>query len=80
MPEMDGFEFLAELRKNPKFVSIPVIIVTAADLTVADRRRLHGGVEHILQKAAYGQEAFLRQIRDLVARYAAVANLSVMGA
>ena len=52
MPEMDGFEFLAEFRKNPKFASTPVIVVTAADLSVADRRRLDGGVEHILQKAA----------------------------
>jgi signal transduction histidine kinase/CheY-like chemotaxis protein len=80
MPEMDGFEFLAEFRKNPKFVSTPVIVVTAADLSLADRRRLDGGVQHILQKAASEQEDFLRQIRDLVARYATVADLSVMGA
>jgi CheY-like chemotaxis protein len=80
MPEMDGFEFLAEFRKNPKFVSTPVIVVTAADLSLADRRRLDGGVQHILQKAASEQEDFLRQIRDLVARYATVADLSVIGA
>ena len=64
MPEMDGFEFLAEFRKNPKFASTPVIVVTAADLSLADRRRLDGGVEHILQKAASSQEDFLRQIRE----------------
>ena len=34
MPEMDGFEFLAEFRKNPKFASTPVIVVTAADLSL----------------------------------------------
>ena len=78
MPEMDGFEFLAEFRKNPKFASTPVIVVTAADLSLADRRRLDGGVEHILQKAASSQEDFLRQIRGLVGRYAVVADLSVM--
>jgi len=78
MPEMDGFEFLAEFRKDPKFAATPVIVVTGADLTLADRRRLNGGVEHILQKAAAGQEDFLRQIRDLVGRYAVVTDFSVM--
>lgn len=78
MPEMDGFEFLAEFRKNPKFSVTPVIVVTAADLSLADRRRLAGGVQHILQKAASGQEDFLRQIRDLVGRYAVGTDLSVM--
>ena len=75
MPEMDGFEFLAEFRKNPEFTSTPVIVVTAADLSPADRRRLDGGVEHILQKAASSQEDFLQQIRGLVGRYAVVAEL-----
>jgi adenylate cyclase len=43
MPEMDGFEFLAEFRKDSKFASTPVIVVTAADLSPADRHRLDGG-------------------------------------
>lgn len=79
MPEMDGFEFLAEFRKNPKFASTPVIVITGADLNTADRKRLNGGVEHILQKAAASQEDFLQQIRSLVGRYAAATNLSMMG-
>jgi adenylate cyclase len=78
MPEMDGFEFLAEFRQDPKFASTPVIVVTAADLSLADHRRLNGAVQHILQKSASGQEDFLRQIRGLLERYAAVADLSVV--
>jgi CheY-like chemotaxis protein len=78
MPEMDGFEFLVEFRKDPKFVTTPVIVVTAADLSLADRSRLDGGVEHVLQKAPSGQEDFLRQIRSLVGRYAGVAGVSEM--
>jgi adenylate cyclase len=78
MPEMDGFEFLAEFRKDAKFATTPVIVVTAADLSLADRHRLNGGVEHILQKAASSQEDFLRQVRNLVGRYAAVAEVSGM--
>jgi adenylate cyclase len=78
MPEMDGFEFLAEFRKTPNFASTPVIVVTAADLSLEDRRRLDGGVEHILQKAAPSREDFLRQIRDLIGRYAVVAELNAV--
>jgi adenylate cyclase len=78
MPEMDGFEFLAEFRKTAKFASTPIIVVTAADLSVEDRRRLDGGVEHILQKAAPSREDFLRQIRDLIGSYAVVAELGAV--
>ena len=79
MPEMDGFEFLAEFRKNPNFFATPVIVVTAADLSPVDRRRLDGGVEHILQKATSSQEDFLRQIRGLVGRYAVAVELEPGG-
>jgi signal transduction histidine kinase/CheY-like chemotaxis protein len=73
MPEMDGFDFLAAYRKMPGYGGIPVIIVTAADLTEGDRRRLNGGVEHILQKAALSEDELLQQIRQLVGRYATAA-------
>ena len=52
MPEMDGFEFLEELRRNRAFASTPVIVLTAKDLSEDDRRRLHGSVERILVKRA----------------------------
>ena len=74
MPEMDGFEFLAKLRETPEFGAIPVVIVTAADLTEEQRRRLQGGVEHILQKAAYGQDELLVEIRRIIGRFAAAAE------
>ena len=66
MPEMDGFQFLDELRKVPEWRSIPVLVITARDLTEEDRRRLNGGVQHILEKAAYQQEELLRRVRELV--------------
>lgn len=75
MPEMDGFEFLAACRKVPDFAGIPIIIVTAADLTEHDHRRLNGGVEHILNKAAFERHELLVQIRQLVGRYATAAAL-----
>jgi CheY-like chemotaxis protein len=51
MPKMDGFEFLHELRSRPEWQDIPVVVVTAKDLTQEDRDRLNGGVERIIQKS-----------------------------
>jgi len=66
MPEMDGFEFLAELRSNSTVREVPVVVITAADLSEADRERLNGGVERVLQKSAYAPDALLREVHTLV--------------
>ena len=50
MPEMDGFEFLRELRQQPAFVDVPVIVVTAKELTAEDVRILRGQTERIITK------------------------------
>ncbi len=62
MPEMDGFEFLEMLRLNPAWSAIPVVVVTAKDLTPEDHRRLNGGVERILQKDAPTRDELLRKV------------------
>jgi CheY-like chemotaxis protein len=69
MPEMDGFEFIEEMKKAPLWQSIPVIIVTAKDLSNADRARLNGSVQQILQKGAYSREELLQEVRALVLNY-----------
>jgi two-component system, NtrC family, sensor kinase len=66
MPEMDGFEFLAEFRKREGWRAIPIIVVTGKEISDDDRARLNGGVERILQKATYTRESLLREVRDLV--------------
>jgi signal transduction histidine kinase/CheY-like chemotaxis protein/HAMP domain-containing protein len=69
MPEMDGFTFVAELRQQEAWQSIPVVVVTAKDLTPEDCQRLNGYVERILQKGAHSREKLLREVRDLVATH-----------
>jgi signal transduction histidine kinase/CheY-like chemotaxis protein len=67
MPEMDGFEFVAEFRRHQPWRTAPIIVVTAKDVSDDDRERLNGGVERILRKGAYTRETLLREVRDLVA-------------
>jgi len=64
MPEMDGFEFADRVRRHPEWRSIPIVVVTARDLSTEERRRLSGYVETILQKAGDSHETLLRQVSD----------------
>ncbi|MBE7472532.1 MAG: hypothetical protein DPW09_07115 [Anaerolineae bacterium] len=67
MPEMDGFQFLAQLRQEFQGLNIPVVVVTAMNLSELERQQLNGSVTQILQKGAYSREELLKQVRDLVA-------------
>ena len=66
MPKMDGFEFMDELRQRPDYREIPVVVITAKDLTDEDRDRLNGGVERIIQKS--DRDEMLRQLSREVGR------------
>jgi CheY-like chemotaxis protein len=66
MPEMDGFEFLDEFRKNAAWRAIPVMVVTAKELTAEDRSRLNGGVSRILEKGSLSRHQLLDEVKALV--------------
>jgi PAS domain S-box-containing protein len=62
MPEMDGFAFLEALREREPASDIPIVIVTAKDLTAEDHRRLNGHVQAVLQKGGYSRDELLSEI------------------
>jgi PAS domain S-box-containing protein len=65
MPKMDGFEFIRQLRQHPQWRSLPVIVLTAKDLTVEERQWLDGQTQRIYHKgAANGQ--LLDEIHSLL--------------
>jgi signal transduction histidine kinase/DNA-binding response OmpR family regulator len=68
MPEVDGFGVVAGLKANPLTSSVPILILTAHDLSAADKARLRGNVLGIVSK---GTDARL-QLRDWLSRVAVV--------
>jgi PAS domain S-box-containing protein len=70
MPEMDGFEFIRQLRQQPQWRSLPVIVLTAKDLTVAERQWLNGQTQRIYQKGA-GNRQLLDEIDSLLTTHPA---------
>ena len=68
MPRMDGFSFLKALRQNPEWEDIPVIVVTAKDLTHEEREQLSNEADAVLGKGALDREALLRQVSTLLAK------------
>jgi PAS domain S-box-containing protein len=63
MPEMDGFEFMEELRKRPECRQVSVVVITAKDITEQDRQRLNGQVARVMQKGAFQMEDLVREVR-----------------
>jgi ammonium transporter len=66
MPELDGFQVIQALNRSPQTSSIPIVVITAMDLTPTDYHQLNGYVEQVLQKGSYTREQLLEQVRGLV--------------
>ena len=69
MPELDGFGFLEQLRERPGLDDVPVVVMTAKDLTDDDRARLNGGVERILEKGSDLRQEIVLGIRQTIERH-----------
>ena len=63
MPEMDGFDFVAHLRRTDAGRRIPVVVVTAKELTAEDRARLDGQVRRIFRKGSFTREQLTAELR-----------------
>jgi CheY-like chemotaxis protein len=69
MPGMDGFAFLAELQSRPEWAAIPIVVVTAKDLSGEEQAMLSGRVAEVLRKGAYTRERLLAEVRERVAAW-----------
>ena len=66
MPVMDGFEFVEAVRANPLWQSLLIVILTAKDLTDADRAQLNGHVSRIYRKPEGESQDMLEELHRLV--------------
>lgn len=64
MPEMDGFALLEELKKDPLTAKIPVIVVSAKDLTPEDEARLAGQTASIWLKGSFSTQDLVEHVVD----------------
>ncbi len=68
MPYMDGFEFVEHMQRNPQTADIPIIVLTAKDLTSEDRQRLTGSVQKCIQKGSTDQRTLLAELRENIVK------------
>ncbi|MBX3173974.1 MAG: response regulator [Gemmatimonadaceae bacterium] len=68
MPVMDGAEFVAAMRAVEAWREIPVVVVTAKDLSHEERARLNGHVNDVLTKGSHSPLDLARDIRVLMRR------------
>jgi threonine synthase len=66
MPEMDGFAVMDALQANPDTADIPVIVVTAKELTAAEKERLQGHIQSLMQKGDFMSDELLEEVRTLL--------------
>jgi signal transduction histidine kinase/DNA-binding response OmpR family regulator len=67
MPVMDGFEFVLEMRRQSPANGIPIVVVTAKDITEEDRQRLNGGVVGLIERGGLDQDSLVELLRKQVA-------------
>ncbi len=65
MPEMDGFAFLRALRNRPDGAQVPVVVLTAKDITAEDRARLERQADRIILKGSLSLNELVHELRTL---------------
>ena len=66
MPEMDGFAVLDALKTNKELSKIPVIVVTAKELTAVEKQRLSGKVQSLMQKGAFSDQDIIDKMIEML--------------
>jgi len=66
MPELDGFSVVEALRTHSETATIPVIVVTAKELTPDEKKRLSGHIQALMQKGDFLNDEFLNEVKALL--------------
>ncbi|MEA3339583.1 MAG: response regulator, partial [Chloroflexota bacterium] len=68
MPNVDGFAVLEAVKTDKDTRSIPIVVVTAKELTKEEREILNSGVEALLQKGLFKQQELLADVAEALGR------------
>ena len=63
MPDVSGFDVVEALHEDATTARIPIIVVTAKAITLADRVKLNGYVTSIMEKATFDAARFTAEVR-----------------
>jgi PleD family two-component response regulator len=65
MPGVDGFEVLGFLRREPRLINVPVVVVTSDDQPETSRRAFNDGASAFVIKPAMVEtiEAALKKVK-----------------
>ena len=66
MPELDGFAVMDALQNDPETADIPIIVVTAKELTTEEKERLNGHIQSLMQKGDFMSDELMDEIRSLL--------------
>lgn len=66
MPGIDGFGFVEELKLDPRTKDIPIVVVSAKDITHDERKRLNGHIEALYQKGSLPTRKFVDKMIDVI--------------
>jgi len=66
MPGIDGFGLVEELKLDPRTRDIPVVVVSAKDITTEERKRLNGHIEAVYQKGSLSTKKFVDQVINVI--------------
>jgi len=64
MPDLDGFGVLETLREDEDLSGIPIIVITAKELTGSEKSRLSGKIRMLLQKGSFTDEDLLEEVLE----------------
>jgi len=67
MPDVSGFDVVEAIRSDKATASTPIMVLTAKDLTDADKRQLNGRVSNILQRGSTGASDLVSLLREVIA-------------
>ena len=65
-PGIDGFGLVEELKMDPRTENIPIVVVSAKDITPNERKRLNGNIEALYQKGSLPSRLFVEQVVQVI--------------